>query len=1117
MNASELIALLHNLSSSNNSTRQGAEKIYEELIENCRINSKSTDRENETDKFLLLLLYCITDISIPSHIQHLSVVLLRRLLVERETSYYRYLSENGKFSFLSTMVQTIDKLEIDNNTLRLKLAEVVGELVGFEFEENEWPDIFQYMHRKLQSSCFKDREIGFVLLGLCSNSHINFLISSSSSINIIKNIFSENLVLVVAESQTNEKCCLEAMKALSFIIPSIPSEMQLDPFCCLVDSIMMLISSFVLANKSSIVLETNCICLIEYFIEIIEHRMSFCEGRLLLVFDSLLSIAENKSISMDIRRMIIEALVLIGDSSPKKVRKLKATEKYLHIKRLANVCIELILTISDDENWEKSDTLEHLDIDDADENSHNGEISLDRLSDAIGFKVSHPIVSSIITNLLNQCMENGSWKCTYAAYQILGNFMEVSRNIKGKLEIQKYCNEVMTLFSHSIVMMLKGHSTFCHPRVKNSLFFAINQYLVMHGKNISNMLSYAELEKSTLFEFLNQQYYDLLKFLLSEISINKNPSPRLRRSIIDGISSFIDVMPSLHVEQRVSDILSAVVQALIEGPLIVQENCLAAIISLAESIRDENMAIYYDDLMPILKSLLNHAMTNNIETLYGQVFECCAILGESSGKSKFQSDAYEMMNTISKGNFGSGDINSYLLKSWVHVARCLGKDFSPYLPTVMGTLLSIASQDVSCGMTSEADANDEVDIDDIEMVQTNEGKWVAFRTSAVEEQSSACQLIVLLLEKLQEYCYPFVSKIADTMIPMLNSHHEDVRSYCMVVIPELIRCIAKAQYNHEFLCPSNVLPDFIQYSLERLLTSISKEKNAEMIMMGMQTLKTFLLYSSTNWGYFIQSKALDKTDLFVVDEPPALVPSKSIYALNSNQLLDISNTVKILLRESIQKRSIFYAEKKLLQDVDEDDLEDESCVLQESLELHFNISEVIGALLQSHGEVFFNVYLSTWHEMISELMLPHALKEDQQIAYYIISDVIENGLIVSNSINTSVVNDFLVLVLPTIIECVGYNTHVSSRQAAAYSLGIAVEKFPNYCIDIINKALAALAQGIALGDADGNPRGECTDTCVSSVGILLESMLNIGVSVPGDDFIWNQWLAYLPLTHDIVS
>jgi hypothetical protein len=37
---------------------------------------------------------------------------------------------------------------------------------------------------------------------------------------------------------------------------------------------------------------------------------------------------------------------------------------------------------------------------------------------------------------------------------------------------------------------------------------------------------------------------------------------------------------------------------------------------------------------------------------------------------------------------------------------------------------------------------------DIEIIETEDG-WLAVRTSAVEEQSTACQLMVLLVEKLQ--------------------------------------------------------------------------------------------------------------------------------------------------------------------------------------------------------------------------------------------------------------------------------------------------------------------------------------------------------------------------------
>jgi hypothetical protein len=77
-----------------------------------------------------------------------------------------------------------------------------------------------------------------------------------------------------------------------------------------------------------------------------------------------------------------------------------------------------------------------------------------------------------------------------------------------------------------------------------------------------------------------------------------------------------------------------------------QEACVSAIIALAESVRGAPLAAHYDNVMPILKQLLTHARGAALEALWGRTLECCAVVGESSGKEKFMPDAMEMMRSM---------------------------------------------------------------------------------------------------------------------------------------------------------------------------------------------------------------------------------------------------------------------------------------------------------------------------------------------------------------------------------------------------------------------------------------------------------------------------------------
>ena len=238
--------------------------------------------------------------------------------------------------------------------------------------------------------------------------------------------------------------------------------------------------------------------------------------------------------------------------------------------------------------------------------------------------------------------------------------------------------------------------------------------------------------------------------------------------------NLLDMTPASLLIPRSSQILTHVTAALSAGPVSVQEGCINAIMSLAESIRGEQLATYYDSIMPFLKQVLDHARSKGLDTLWGLALECLALVGESSGKDKFSSDAVEMMNslvTLQNSLSEDSEARRPLMKAWVRIARCLGAEFLPYMQLVMQKLLIAIGQDVTAG-TGDIDLDDLDNRDDIDLLETDDGGWIAVRTAAVEEQVDACQLLILLVERLQEHFYPYVEQTVRTIAPLLRSPHE---------------------------------------------------------------------------------------------------------------------------------------------------------------------------------------------------------------------------------------------------------------------------------------------------------------------------------------------------------
>lgn len=338
------------------------------------------------------------------------------------------------------------------------------------------------------------------------------------------------------------------------------------------------------------------------------------------------------------------------------------------------------------------------------------------------------------------------------------------------------------------------------------------------------------------------------------------------------------------------------------------------------------------------------------------------------------------------------------------------------------------------------EGGDEEDEDnEFQTIETANG-WVTVRTSAVEEQSSSLQMILLLTEKLQEYYYPYIEQTISHLTKLLASPNEDIRSYSIVILPELIRSIGKALPSNR-----NPLKELTFFSLGKLIDLLEKESSLELIMTALQAIKQILLFACADW-----SDVLSHKEISVV---PAITPTtfsngmgegtnangasnnaaansvgtnenlaaqgegsekkQWLKLLDDSQMLIITKSLKSILRESLQRRAVLKAEKQLEEREEshqppqtkasddihnkdtfevEDVFNEEEMFFQQSLELHYNISEVINILFQTHSLSYLPIYYQEFHELIINFTNFFCLREDQRFAFLMISDVVEFGL-----------------------------------------------------------------------------------------------------------------------------
>lgn len=511
--------------------------------------------------------------------------------------------------------------------------------------------------------------------------------------------------------------------------------------------------------------------------------------------------------------------------------------------------------------------------------------------------------------------------------------------------------------------------------------------------------------------------------------------------------------------------------------------------------------------------------------------------------------------------------------------RCLGSEFLPYLQVTMDKLFLAMSQDVTVpttyqGNSREDDLDDDDDIafddedddqSDVEMIETNDG-WVTVRTTLVEEQASAVQMILLLAEKLQEHFYPYVEQTVRLISNLVSSPHEDIRSFAIAALPELVRATGKAM-------PSNRAPlvELSGYTLGLLVKSVEVEGALDLIMTGLQAIRQIVLYASADWATLIAKTTAKqansentastsgstssgpaggaaspkphgacKEGVLSLNLPSNDADSPSnaanlgvvagfVRVLDESQMLILVQCVKSILRDSLQRRAVLHAEAQVNNagaPQDEDDLDQEQQFFQESLELHFNISEVLNALFQTHGSAFYPIYMREWHDMISNLSHPFCLAEDRRFSFLVISDVIQYGVSTHTVLDspenkegvTTTAEDYLSQVLPVLIECCNTSNDYELKRTAAYAIGIAFELHACVLTKFLGDALQALKTAITAPLADPeevDEYGLCIDNAVAAVGIITEQTLILQIEFH-QAFLFQQWLQCLPLKNDLV-
>ncbi|KAG2529595.1 hypothetical protein JM16_002012 [Phytophthora kernoviae] len=973
--------LLWSLLSVDNAARNVAESRFAELKQNpC------------SDETLLGLVRVIHSTS-PDDVRALAAVLLRRVLLRDAVSLWPKATDEARATVKRELLAVLEAGE-KNRGIRRKVCDTVGELASSILEDGQWDDLLPQL---LQWSCAPMvmlREASLRVLEMVA-------IFLAAQMTQDASAETESTTLDVMVLQTMAKgladregrVALNALRALGMLLLNLDALDQVprpELLASAVPLVLAALHSLLVTRQFEEVMEA-----LEVLIEVAEPHAAFFKPCLHEFVETMVQIAdaprenetkvsdENQAMPDGCRQLAMEFLVSLAEQAPSRCRRLT---KNMFVLSVYPVAFKMMLDLQDLDTWDVANCEDEQSaggqgIDQDISNFDVGSEALERLVGALGAKRSLPTCFALI----QEYARSDNWVSRHAALVGLCQILDV-------LDDESL---------DAIVRHLLAQANDPHPRVCCTAVDVIGQLSVDQAPQFQ--------------EAYHAQALTVLAHYLDDFN-----KPRLQAHSATALRQFIDMCPPNLLTPYLDKLLHQLFALLQHGQSlapsdsqtpsqeftatrVVQEQAITAISSVA-TVAGTSFSNYYSAVMPPLQQILLNCLNESVRaaaaspavlkpqtnapssfTLGGITLECLSLIGQAVGKEVFSRDAPAILKVMAEMQatpsiVGNELIRTYLLQAWARCCTCLGRDFAPYLPLVMPTLLEAATQqaefEVDPTTLSSDDDDDEsgsTDSEDIQLAQVND-KCLSIRTSILEEKATACQLLAGMVTDLDDAFFPYAEQVTQVLAPLLtDSVHSDIRASAIRAMPALVKCVASST-----AVPGSkehgeaAIKQMVDFALGRLVLALTSEPEVDLVVSIMQSM----------------TKCLgDAHELH-----PTLV-------LNEAQLRELVQGLLVVLGDSFQRRAM----RRRAADSDEmdggeadlefDDDDDtsqsgESQVAEQ--EVQFVLAECIGSLAKVHGAAFFPVFMNILWEKIAALVAPGCLVEDRRLALFVLDDVLEH-------------------------------------------------------------------------------------------------------------------------------
>lgn len=889
-----------------------------------------------------------------------------------------------------------------SNNVRHKIADVIAE-VAKEDVPGEWPDLLGTLFQATKNPDASYRESAFRIFAA------NPAILPHSHMQDVLTVYQSGF------EDSNDDVRIAACSAFVGFFQILPKRAW-PQVQSLLPSLMNSLPRLLDNGK-----EAYLASVLEALIDLVDTAPKLFKDMFPTIIEFCSAVVNNKELESSARLSALELLTAFSESSPKMCKATPAYTQaivYLTLNLMTEVCPD------DDEaaEWNNAD---NTDDDDEEVEYDSARQSLDRVALKLGGEIAGGLFQ-----LISQMMASDDWRQRQAALMALSSAAEGCRDV--------LIGEIPRILD----LVLPGLND-PHPRVQYATCNALGQISTDFADTIQRLAGDR-----------------IIPVLVSKLT--SRSVPRVQAHAAAALVNFSENATKETLEPYLDDLLSNLLTLLQSPKRYVQEQVLTTIAIVADAAQ-KTFIKYYDTLMPLLINVLKTDMGDEQRLLKAKCIECSTLIALAVGKEKFAPHSQELVHlfaTIQQSQMQEDDpVKPYLEQGWGRIARIVGSDFLPYLPSVLPPLIEAAKAQQDISLLEEDEAEEFNQNEDWDVIQLS-GKHIAVHTALLDDKAAAIDLIAGYADILKGDFFQYTRQITqEIVLPALDFYlHDDVRRSAAGALPALLLTakLATGDKSRDTL-------ELWQLIADKLIKSLGSEPSVDLL--------------------FCYYNALSDCIQIMGD-----------HALSQEQLARFSMNVNGGLKEMYER----IKEREGGDDEYNEDLDEDEEFTDE--ELSDEINKVLSTVFKSTRADFlpaFQQLIPTVAAYINDSNITAKL-----FGLCVASDLIEYTGDASASLHE--------LFLNPVAEALAHEDP-RIRQAAAYAVGVAAQYAPNSYAEFTLAALEPLFKITHIQDAHSEENTGATENACCSIAKILHAY---GDAVPNFNAVVDSWLKTLPVIKD---